>query len=36
MGHPTIYPTGATIYNPEKAWSGYTLFPLKGHSRHST
>ena len=30
MGHPTIYPTGATIYNPEKAWSGYTLFPLKG------
>lgn len=30
MGHPTIYPTGATLYNPEKTWSGYTLFPLKG------
>lgn len=25
MGHPTIYPTGVTLYNPEKAWSGYTL-----------
>ena len=30
MGHPTIYPTGATIYNPEKAWSGYTVFNLIG------
>jgi len=26
MGLPTIHPTGATIYNPEKAWSGYTVF----------
>ena len=26
MGHPTIYPTGATVYNPEKAWSGYTIY----------
>ncbi|WP_438448744.1 aryl-sulfate sulfotransferase [Gorillibacterium sp. sgz5001074] len=26
MGHPTIYPTGATVYRPEKAWSGYTIF----------
>lgn len=26
MGHPTIYPTGATVYNPDKAWSGYTIF----------
>lgn len=25
MGHPTIYPTGVTLYNPEKSWSGYTL-----------
>lgn len=24
----TIYPTGTTIYNPEKAWSGYTLMPI--------
>ena len=27
MGHPTIYPTGVTLYNPEKAWNGYTIFP---------
>ncbi|MFT8314356.1 MAG: aryl-sulfate sulfotransferase [Clostridium sp.] len=26
MGYPTIYPTGVTIYNPKKAWSGYTIF----------
>lgn len=26
MGHPSVYPTGTTIYNPEKAWSGYTVF----------
>ena len=24
---PNVYPTGVTIYDPEKAWSGYTLFP---------
>lgn len=24
----TIYPTGTTIYNPEKAWNGYTLMPV--------
>src|SRR5471030_518849 len=30
MGHPTIYPTGATIYNPKKAWSGYTIFQVNG------
>ena len=22
---PSVYPTGTTIYNPEKAWNGYTL-----------
>jgi hypothetical protein len=22
----TIYPTGTTVYNPEKCWNGYTLF----------
>lgn len=27
MGHPTIYPTGVTVYDPAKAWSGYTIFP---------
>lgn len=26
MGHPSIYPTGATVYRPELAWSGYTLY----------
>ncbi|WP_019211862.1 aryl-sulfate sulfotransferase [Yersinia massiliensis] len=26
MGHPSIYPTGTTIYHPEKSWSGYTVF----------
>lgn len=30
MGYPTIYPTGATLYNPKKAWSGYTIFQVKG------
>ncbi|HHU30650.1 MAG: aryl-sulfate sulfotransferase [Bacillota bacterium] len=25
MGHPTVYPMGTTIYNPEKCWNGYTL-----------
>jgi hypothetical protein len=27
MGHPHIYPTGTTLYDAEKAWKGYTLFP---------
>ena len=22
---PSVYPTGTTIYDPEKAWNGYTL-----------
>ncbi|MFZ7104841.1 MAG: aryl-sulfate sulfotransferase [Peptococcaceae bacterium] len=29
MSYPSIYPTGATIYNPEKCWSGYTIFQAK-------
>ena len=29
MGYPTVYPTGATIYNPEKCWNGYTVFQAK-------
>lgn len=28
MGRPLIYPTGTTIYNPEKCWNGYTVFGL--------
>jgi|WetSurMetagenome_2_1015567.scaffolds.fasta_scaffold34645_2 hypothetical protein len=27
-GH-TIYPTGTTIYNPDKCWNGFTIFPIK-------
>jgi hypothetical protein len=27
MGHPTIYPTGVTIYNRQAAYSGYTIYP---------
>src|SRR2546422_11212910 len=23
---PSIYPTGTTIYDPARAWSGYTVF----------
>ncbi len=26
MGTPTVHPTGTIIYNPEKAFNGYTLF----------
>ena len=26
MGHPTIYPTGFTIFDPDRAYAGYTLF----------
>lgn len=29
MTYPSIYPTGATIYNPEKCWGGYTVFQAK-------
>ena len=27
MGKPTVHPMGVTIYNPEKCFNGYTLFP---------
>jgi Arylsulfotransferase (ASST). len=27
MGHPRIHPTGVTLYNKKKAYSGYTVFP---------
>ncbi len=26
MTAPTIYPTGTTVYDPEKSWNGYTIF----------
>jgi hypothetical protein len=27
LQYPSVYPTGTTIYNPEKCWNGYTIFP---------
>ncbi len=30
MGYPSVYPTGVTVYQPEKAWSGYTIFQAPG------
>ena len=29
MGHRSVYPTGTTIYNPEKAYNGYTIYPAR-------
>ena len=29
---PTVYPTGTTIYQPDKTWSGYTVFNATGRS----
>jgi len=29
MTYPTVYPTGATVYLPERCWSGYTIFQAK-------
>jgi hypothetical protein len=26
MALPTIYPTGTTVYDPEKCWNGYTIY----------
>lgn len=26
MGHPSVHPTGVTVYQPDKSWPGYTLF----------
>jgi hypothetical protein len=28
---PTVYPTGTTIYYPDKCWNGYTLFQAELH-----
>ena len=25
-GTPSVYPTGTTIYHPEKTWNGFTVF----------
>ena len=29
MTYPSVYPTGATIYDPGKCWNGYTIFQAK-------
>jgi hypothetical protein len=29
MTYPSIYPTGATLYDPERCWNGYTVFQAK-------
>lgn len=29
MSRPTVFPTGTTIYDPKRAWSGYTLFGVE-------
>ncbi|ABO48909.1 conserved hypothetical protein [Desulforamulus reducens MI-1] len=29
MTYPSIFPTGATIYNPEKCWNGYTIIQVE-------
>ncbi len=31
MGKPSIHPTGTIIYNPKKAFSGYTVFQAPEH-----
>ena len=28
--YPSVYPTGTTIYQPDKTWNGYTVFPTPG------
>ena len=29
---PSVYPTGVTIYHPDKCWAGYTLIPSSARS----
>ena len=29
MSYPSVYPTGVTIYQPEKCWSGYTIYQAR-------
>ena len=29
MTYPSVYPTGATVYNPDKCWNGYTIYQAR-------
>ena len=29
MTYPSVYPTGATVYDPARCWNGYTIFQAK-------
>jgi len=29
MTYPSVYPTGATVYDPEKCWNGYTIYQAR-------
>ncbi len=29
FAYPSVYPTGTTIYKPEKAWNGYTILTAR-------
>ena len=31
MGHPSVHPTGTTVYKPEKCYNGYTIYSAKDH-----
>ncbi|HJO37562.1 MAG: aryl-sulfate sulfotransferase [Vicinamibacterales bacterium] len=30
LTYPSVYPTGTTIFDPDRAWSGYTVFDTPG------
>lgn len=30
MGTPNVFPTGVTVYKPEKAYNGFTVLPVSG------
>jgi len=32
LTYPTVYPTGTTIFHPDKTWSGYTVLDTPGES----
>jgi hypothetical protein len=31
LAGPSVYPTGTTLYDPQKAWSGYVVFSAPDH-----